>query len=98
MGKLILLVVGALALACGADWDEAIDEHTSSSEGDPSEKAAPSESADDTETVEACNQEDVDVSSPEAALAGYARLRNSTPCTVEVTRRGKQVTVEYSIE
>jgi len=96
MGKLTLTVaVGVCVLACGADWDEAIDEHESSSEAALSEDA-PSESADDTD--EACNQQDVDTSTPEAALAAHARLRTSTPCTVQVTRRGKAVTIEYAIK
>jgi hypothetical protein len=98
MGKLTLTVaVGACMLACGADWDEAIDEHASSSEGAPSEEL-PSESADDMETDDPCNQQDVDTSTSEAALGARARLRTSTPCTVQVTRRGKAVTIEYAIK
>ena len=98
MGKLTLTVaVGVCVLACGADWDEAIDERASSSEAASSEEAL-SESADDTKTDEACNPQDVDTSTPEAALAAHARLRTSTPCTVQVTRRGKAATIEYAIK
>lgn len=38
-----------------------------------------------------------DMSSPEKALEAYARLRTATSLTVQVTRRGKPMTIEYKI-
>jgi general secretion pathway protein C len=39
-----------------------------------------------------------DMASPEKALEAYARLRTATSLTVQVTRRGKPLTIEYSIK
>ena len=38
-----------------------------------------------------------DMASPEKALEAYARLRTATSLTVQVTRRGKPLTIEYKI-
>jgi general secretion pathway protein C len=38
-----------------------------------------------------------DMASPEKALEAYARLRTATSLTVQVTRRGKPLTIEYRI-
>jgi general secretion pathway protein C len=38
-----------------------------------------------------------DMASPEKALEAYARLRTATSLTVQVTRRGKPMTINYSI-
>lgn len=38
-----------------------------------------------------------DMASPEKALEAYARLRTATNLTVQVTRRGKQMTMNYNI-
>jgi general secretion pathway protein C len=39
-----------------------------------------------------------DMASPEKALEAYARLRTATSLTVQVTRRGKPLTIEYQIK
>ena len=39
-----------------------------------------------------------DMGSPEKALEAYARLRTATSLTVQVTRRGKPLTIEYQIK
>jgi general secretion pathway protein C len=39
-----------------------------------------------------------DMASPEKALEAYARLRTATNLTVQVTRRGKPLTIEYQIK
>jgi general secretion pathway protein C len=39
-----------------------------------------------------------DMASPEKALEAYARLRTATSLTVQVTRRGKPLTIEYTIK
>lgn len=39
-----------------------------------------------------------DMASPEKALEAYARLRTATKLTVQVTRRGKPLTIEYDIK
>jgi general secretion pathway protein C len=38
-----------------------------------------------------------DMASPEKALEAYARLRTATSLTVQLTRRGKPLTIEYRI-
>lgn len=105
LGKLTLTVaLGVCVLACGADPGDAVDEGASSSEEDSrseeasrqeaSRAATNGEKADD----DACS-EDADPSTPEGALAAYARLRGQTECpTIQLTRRGKPVRLEYSIK
>lgn len=39
-----------------------------------------------------------DMASPEKALEAYARLRTATSLTVQLTRRGKALTIEYQIK
>jgi general secretion pathway protein C len=39
-----------------------------------------------------------DMASPEKALEAYARLRTATSLTVQLTRRGKPLTIEYQIK
>jgi general secretion pathway protein C len=39
-----------------------------------------------------------DMASPEKALEAYARLRTATSLTVNLTRRGKPLTIEYQIK
>jgi general secretion pathway protein C len=39
-----------------------------------------------------------DMASPEKALEAYARLRTATNLTVQLTRRGKPLTIEYQIK
>ena len=102
MGKLTLLVVGAIVLACGAEpGDQAIDEHASSDEASTEEAStdqASSKATEDEQTdADECSGP-FDMSSPEAALEAYARLRGGTLACPQVTRRGKPLTIEFSIK
>jgi hypothetical protein len=94
----LILIVG-FVLACGAEPDDAVDGAARSSD-ESSEETSSETNAKDSEKADddACNEQDGDPSTREGALAAYARLRTSTECTTQVTRRGKPVTIEYSIK
>jgi hypothetical protein len=87
----LLSACGAVALGCGdAPVEEVADTSTAIERGD----AGPA--CDD--AAQAPEREDPSAfASPEEALEAYARLREAA-CAVQLTRRGKPLTIEYRIQ
>jgi hypothetical protein len=94
---LSLLASAALALGCADASDEELPDQTSDdaptvdvAKPDP---CAPTET--DGDVVDSVSG--YDMSTPEAALEAYARLREASSCTATVTRRGKELNIQYEI-
>jgi len=97
---MVLSLLACLAFGCADASDEELADGTSddsapvdvtSPDADPCANA--DEDGDGVSTVSGC-----DMSTPEAALACYARLREACSLDVQIHRRGKVETITYEIE
>jgi len=97
---MILSLLAALAFGCGDVADEELTDE-SSDDSDPVEVAAPAPDpcanpdgdGDGVSTVSG-----YDMSTREAALEAYARLRVACNLDVQINRRGKPTTIEIPIK
>jgi len=98
---IVLSLLASLALGCADASDEELSDETSDDSA-PVDVTSPSSdpcaNADLVDGDGVSTVSGADMSTEEAALAAYARLREACSLDVQVNRRGKPLTISFEIK